>query len=152
MRQYADGACVVWCLLQAEVAVYIIAQAIPMIRILAFGSGLDLGNTEDAGVATVGTVEEVTTELVVLRSGKVVPADSNEARAEMSVTTAGPATGEPAAGGPVSADPNDPVHKMYEELGLSKRAWSKSPSTSPVAAPVVHHRGISDVSDAPGRR
>lgn len=137
-----------------------------MIRVLAFGSGnpsLDVSqvvSVHEIGKSKSPTgldnIEEVATELVVLSTGRVVPADSEDARAERDAQRAvgtRPVVEAEAHHTQEESqrDPNDPVHKVYQDLGLSKRAWSKSPSTSPSVIPTPHYRGISDVSDAPVR-
>lgn len=133
-----------------------------MIRVLAFGSGLDpiIEVSEPSSVrkpskgqpvvSNLDSIEELGTELVVLSTGRVVRADSYDARGQKDVPKkeyAESTSQEVAETDCRRQASEDPVHTMYEELGLSKRAWSKSPSTSP-SVPATHNRGISDVSDS----
>lgn len=154
-------AIVIWALLQAEVAVYIIAQVIPLLRVMVLGEGskasvrpeavektsrargLDKGKTAAVGL---GSITEVGVELVQLPGGKIVPADSEEARAEFGTSQA-PGTGEvaspevaasapppPQEGGYRGPELDDEVHKKWSDMGLSRRAWSKTPSPPTVPA------------------
>lgn len=94
------------------------------------------------------TIEEVrpSIEMLQLSSGRIVPADSEEGRAFKSAQTAtdveqitplsdrGPTEakapsrmGQHESGVPA----DDEVHKLWSEMGLSRRVWSKSASPSP---------------------
>ncbi|KAJ4391652.1 hypothetical protein N0V93_005271 [Gnomoniopsis smithogilvyi] len=152
-KDWSYGAIVIWALLQAEVAVYIIAQVIPLLRVMVLGEGskaslrpsalaeparaqrTDKGKSPAIGL---GSITEVGVELVQLSSGKIVPADSEEARIERETTEASkreaqtpeaivPSEPPPQEeyGGP---DLDDEVHRKWSDMGLSRRAWSKTPS------------------------
>lgn len=88
------------------------------------------------------TIEEVRTsvELVQLPSGRIVPTDSGEGKAlktsQAEIGTAGivpPLEGDPTPGTTSQrtsgATVEDEVHKLWSDMGLSKRAWS--PPASP---------------------
>lgn len=105
------------------------------------GRGFDKGKSPAAGLASIA---EVGVELTQLRSGKVVPADSEEARAEREMLEALPKTGEPNLEADASTPPpqegyegpevDDEVHRKWSDMGLSRRAWSKTPSPQTVPA------------------
>lgn len=144
----------IWALLQAEVAVYIIAQVIPLLRVMVLGEGSKAGSKRAAAVspireldqrkspatAQVGSMNEAAIELIQLSSGRIVPVDSQEARAEAAEreTSGAPRTGTSISGDVASVPPpqegyggpeiDDAVHKKWSDMGLSRRAWSKSPS------------------------
>lgn len=123
-------------LFQAEVAIYIIAQAIPLLRVFYLGrtkgSSRASGSVQEApppsfvgkkmttrvtGGETIHETGE-SIELVQLPSGKIVQANSEEGRAfresqrneEMQQTT--------------GFNMDDEVHRMWADMGLSRRAWS----------------------------
>lgn len=160
--------------MQGEAAVVIIAQTIPVIRVLLlpYVSSVDSNSRRASSLRETGTktanrsregMPADPTEskarsiaLVQLSSGKIVRSDSEEGRAfqnlgatahEASATTAEPSenlfTGaqdqdEAAApAGRDTADVDDEVHKIWQDMGLSKRAWSKSPSPPPGRASVA---------------
>lgn len=80
-------------------------------------------------------------ELVQLPSGKIVQADSEEGKAfkasQQSEAAAVPETQLPQASG---FDMDDKVHQVWADMGLSRRAWSQSPSPPPAARRVQHLR------------
>lgn len=143
-------------------AVYIIAQVIPLLRVMILGEGskasvrpvdaakasgvreIDKGKSPATGL---GGITEVGVELIQLPSGKIVPADSEEARASQEASSQAPRTDpidaspEEAASAPPpqeehgGPDLDDEVHRKWSDMGLSRRAWSKTPSP-----PTVHAR------------
>ncbi|KUI73283.1 hypothetical protein VM1G_09111 [Cytospora mali] len=142
------GAVTIYCIQQAEVAVFIIAQTIPVLRVLLnrepkssqgdpvgsiAGFPLDSGADEGKSLA-VETGREASIELVQLPSGKIVAADSEEGKefkASAEEENAGqarvvdsPGTPEQAVGGVAN---DDEVHRIWADMGLSRRAWSQSP-------------------------
>lgn len=154
-----DGALTMFGLMQGETVIYIVAQAIPLIRVLVVGSVKDSDEAPNAtgSVREIGkgksprtgldSIAEAPIELVQLSSGKIVPADSEEARAEF-----GPSKASTSAQvapledqtRPAARDVDDPVHKNFKDMGLSERAWSQSPS--PTVLPTAgHQRHISDM-------
>lgn len=144
------------CFHQAEAAVFIIAQTIPVIRVM-FQS--EDASRRSSASSRVGSTKSKTpkpnasneatqpVELVQLPSGRIVPVDSDEGRAaqnqgapaskvargvqppDVTVTSPPQQNAEQSnrAGG-------DEVHRIWEEMGLSRRAWSKSPSPPPEGA------------------
>lgn len=171
----ADGVIAVGCAMQGEAAIFIVAQTIPVIRVLLqpgdsssirrISSSRQVTATKtkgDSGPAGAGPEDRVQSiALVQLSTGRIVPADSEEGRAFQRQEEAGATAPEAAAPveqpeQPASAESreaavardvprgtmisvDDEVHKIWEEMGLSRRAWSKSPSPSPGprdAAPV----------------
>ncbi|KAK7741780.1 hypothetical protein SLS53_004844 [Cytospora paraplurivora] len=164
MPDWTYGLIVITCLAQAEVAIYIIAQTLPILRVViqgdvgrtrsVTGSGLnkDATSFRKAHKATartaLDTIEEVrqSIEVVQLPSGLIVPADSEEGRAFKSThtTTDVEQITPPSDRGPTGATApshpgqdesgitvDDEVHKLWSDMGLSRRAWSKSASPSP---------------------
>lgn len=149
-----DGVVASYCLIQAEAAVFIIAQTLPVIRVM-FQSNTSSPATRPVtsvveptysrkgkgkGKATapelpVGAHEGV--ELVQLPTGKIVTADSEEAKAfkESSGVSRSAEASESmnAQGGTREAGQSfeDEVHKAWADMGLSTRAWSKSPTPEP---------------------
>lgn len=149
---------VIWALLQAEVAVYIIAQVIPLLRVMVLGEGskasergmavsgiasvrdLDKGKSPTSG--TEG-ISEVGLELTQLSGGKIVPVDSEEARAEREMLEA-PKTEAPTSEANAPSPPSqeqvggpqvdDEVHRKWSDMGLSRRAWSKTPPPTTLPA------------------
>lgn len=154
--------------MQAEAAVVIVAQTIPVIRVLLqpHGSstssnsrgasslrGADTKAAPRPGEGNQAGIAESKTQsiaLVQLPSGKIVRSDSEEGRALQNqgatAHEAIPTTGEPSENPSVgaqerdataarersdAADLDDEVHRIWREMGLSRRAWSKSPSPSP---------------------
>lgn len=105
--------------------------------------GLDKGKSPATGL---GSITEVAVELVQLPSGKIVPADSEEARASQEASSQAPRTEaintspEGAASAPPpqeeygGPDLDDEVHRKWSDMGLSRRAWSKTPSPPTVPA------------------
>lgn len=131
---------------------FIIAQTLPVIRVM-FQS-----NTSSPARHPVTSVAEPTysrkgkgkapapelpigahegVELVQLPTGKIVEASSEEGKAykESSGASRPAQTAEStsAQGGTREAGPSfeDEVHKAWADMGLSTRAWSKSPTPEP---------------------
>lgn len=137
-------------------AVYIIAQVIPLLRVMILGQGSKASKraADVSGIASVrefdtrktpasgiGSIAEGSVELTQLSSGKIVPVDSEEARAEAAgreASHAPPTLGPLDSEGHASLSPpqegyrgpaiDDEVHRKWSDMGLSRRAWSKSPS------------------------
>ncbi|KUI56130.1 hypothetical protein VP1G_03545 [Cytospora mali] len=156
---WSYGAVTIWGLLQAEVAIYVVAQTIPLLRVLllsdsskdskspGYATRLSATNRKAKGktpAAGVEPVQEVRTsiELVHLPSGKIVTADSEEGKAFKSseagekagqeLPTTEKAASEPQLVQGVSgATLDDETHRIWADMGLSRRAWSKSPSPPP---------------------
>ncbi|KUI73284.1 hypothetical protein VM1G_09110 [Cytospora mali] len=156
---WSYGAVTIWGLLQAEVAIYVVAQTIPLLRVLLLsdlskdskspGSSTRLSatNSKNKGktpTAGVEPVQEVRTsiELVQLPSGKIVAAGSEDgkpfgsseagSKTGQAAPTTEMATSEPQlvqGGSGVTLD--DETHRIWADMGLSRRAWSKSPSPLP---------------------
>lgn len=151
--------------MQFEVVIYIVAQTIPLLRVLFVGSvstrpgSIAETSPDDKGKAEAkqpghaseqahGTHESH--ELVVLATGKVVLADSKEGKAfraaPRSAPTA-PETSDPADARDARTIPDvaddregaarvdDETHRLWADMGLSRRAWSKSPTPSPEGRP-----------------
>ncbi|KAL1849151.1 hypothetical protein Daus18300_013356 [Diaporthe australafricana] len=154
---YTYGVVAVCCFHQAEAAVFIIAQTIPVIRVMfqsdhasrtsATSSRAESTQTKKPAPEAVGEVSQPV-ELVQLPSGRIVPADSEEGRASQTqrvsegqktrgvpppdVTLAPPTRQESRQQSEPRSD--DEVHRIWEEMGLSRRAWSKTPSPPPEGA------------------
>lgn len=144
-------------LFQAEVAIYIIAQAIPLLRVFYLGrtkgSSRASGSVQDApppsfvgkkmttrvtGGETIHETGE-SIELVQLPSGKIVQANSEEGRAfresqRNEESTVPGAQIQQTTG----FNMDDEVHRMWADMGLSRRAWSQSGSPPPAARGVQH--------------
>lgn len=80
----------IWILMQAEVAAYIVAQAISLLRVLITSDGntrrrsqqsSTRASVRELGKAPATAVAEEVIELVQLPSGKIVRADSEEGKA-----------------------------------------------------------------------
>lgn len=154
---------VVWILAQFEAAIYIIAQTVPLLRVLLTGSKDNSRNVSVAEIdpnqkskrkESVGGAEKTAAtldayqavELVQIQSGKIVPANSEEGRALKALSpTTERAIGAVTASAPTGAVPSseinlgqvdDDVHQLWLSMGLSKRAWSKSPSPERDQRPV----------------
>ncbi|KAF3765049.1 hypothetical protein M406DRAFT_107000 [Cryphonectria parasitica EP155] len=145
---FTYGVIVFLCFLQAEAAVFIIAQSVPVIRILWHGSAAPsprgtrqdesrkVTDTKPVGAAIQGTVRSI--ELVELPSGRIVAADSEEGRdfqgSQAAVGGEGvkqvteQPTGEVSMEGHAAADE---VHRLWADMGLSRRAYSTSPTPPP---------------------
>lgn len=138
----ADGLVTLACVSQGEAAINIIAQCVPIIRVMLQGETairpLSLSSNKPT---VVSAARAASIELVVLPTGRVVAASSDEGRAfQIEHQQSAQASLEPASKprpadakevgveivSEVSAD--DKVHKRWEEMGLSKRAWTKLPS------------------------
>lgn len=160
--------------MQGEAAISIVAQTIPVIRVLLQPGGsssytasstrrASRGRRMDAKTVTKGDdpagadggrVQSIA--LVQLPTGRIVPANSEEGRAlardeaaaaaavvtqeEEEAAAAAAAVGSrdvppEATDGqgevPSDVDEDDEVHRIWQEMGLSRRAYSKSPSPSP---------------------
>lgn len=145
-----DSAVVLACLYQAEAAVVIIAQTVPLIRVLFQGSKATsvtaaIPQTAEsekgpaAGQSVLGTDD---IELVELPTGRIVAAESEEGRAFQAAQAAAGTNTATAAGhedetrerdvaregSTIIVD--DELHKMWADMGLSRRAWSTSPELS----------------------
>lgn len=108
-------------------------------------AGVPLGNKIDEGNSpAIDAVRSTSIELVQLSSGKIVAADSEEGRAFKALGSAeGDATGQTRAVASLSAPGqehapsevtnDDEVHMIWADMGLSRRAWSRSPSPPPGA-------------------
>ncbi|KAL1873582.1 hypothetical protein Daus18300_003949 [Diaporthe australafricana] len=145
-------------LFQAEVAIYIIAQAIPLLRVFYLGqtkrSSGSAGSVQDAappsfvgkkmtttrvtGGQTIQEADE-SIELVQLPSGRIVQADSEEGKA-FRASQRNEAARIPEALSQQTSGFNmdDEVHRIWADMGLSRRAWSQSPSPPPAARRVQH--------------
>lgn len=148
----------IWALLQVEVSIYIVAQTIPLLRVWLLGDSTrdskapdsPAGQTAPNGVDQktpapgLDSIQEVraSIELVQLPSGKIVAADSEEGKAlkssqagdktGASAPTAEPVITQPqAVHGGRGVDLDDETHRIWADMGLSRRAWSKSPSPPP---------------------
>lgn len=144
------------CLHQAEAAVFIIAQTMPVIRVMFQSENASYRSSVSSRAASarsktpkLAALSEATqpVELVQLPSGRIVAANSDEGRAAQSQRAP---DGEDARGVlppdvTVTSSSRqetrqsthrggDEVHRIWEEMGLSRRAWSKSPSPTPEVA------------------
>lgn len=151
---FIDGVVASYCLIQAEAAVFIIAQTLPVLRVMWQSGGSSSISRLVTSVAeptysqsrkgkapasepTLGAHESV--ELVQLSSGKIVAATSEEGKAFKALSEASRQADavlapERAAQGVNSGTElnfEDNVHKVWADMGLSTRAWSKSPSPGP---------------------
>lgn len=153
---YTYGVVAVCCLHQAESAVFIIAQTIPVIRVMLQSEDTSLRSTTSSrpastrpksGAGPTQATEPI--ELIQLPSGRIVAADSEEARAVSQSREVprgiGALAAQPRADVTVASPPqqgagqrifraDDDVHRIWHEMGLSRRAWSKSPSPPPEEA------------------
>lgn len=144
-------------LFQAEVGIYIVAQAIPLLRVFYLGqtnrSSRSAGSVQEAttpsfvgkkmttrvtGGETIHEADE-SIELVQLPSGRIVQANSEEGKAFRASRPAQcvdvPETQAQQASG---FNMDDEVHRVWADMGLSRRAWSQSPSPPPAARGVQH--------------
>lgn len=143
------------CFHQAEAAVFIIAQTIPVIRVMFQSEDASLRSSTSSRAASTKSKtarpNETTgpVELVQLPSGRIVTADSDEGRraseGQEVPKNAGAQAAEPLPDVTVTSPPqqgagqrtrraDDEVHRIWQEMGLSRRAWSKSPSPPPEGA------------------
>jgi hypothetical protein len=139
-------------LFQAEVAIYIVAQAIPLLRVFYLGrtkgSSRSAGSAQEAAPASfVGnkmtrrvtggqTIHETdeSVELVQLASGRIVQGNSEEGKAfKASRPDAGAPAPETQLQQTTGFSVDDEVHRIWAEMGLSRRAWSRSPTPPPAA-------------------
>lgn len=149
-----DGVVASYCLIQAEAAVFIIAQTLPVIRVM-FQSNMSSPTSHPvtsvaeptysrkgkgkgkAPAPELPTGAHEGVELVQLPTGKIVAASSEEGKAfkEFSGVSRPAETAESTSGqgGSREAGPSfeDEVHKAWADMGLSTRAWSKSPTPEP---------------------
>lgn len=144
-------------LFQAEVAIYIIAQAIPLLRVFYLGqtkrSSRAAGSVQEAappsfvgkklttrvtGGETIHEADE-SIELVQLPSGKIVQANSEEGKAfKASRPTEAAAVPQTQLQQTSGFNMDDEVHRIWADMGLSRRAWSQSPSPPPAGREVQH--------------
>lgn len=149
-----DASTVAGCTLQVEAAIYIVAQTIPVVRVLIMGSSAPSRASISSGThvteprpaprrdAPVFTEEDI--ELVQLPSGRIVAATSEEGRAFQATLCPQPdveSSLEQHTSLAVGIEQdhnqerdnvgNDEVHRAWAESGMSKRAWSQSPSPPP---------------------
>lgn len=132
--------------MQGEITVYVVAQSMPLIRVLLQGrsssverTGGSQPKTTHAGQRTgahPGQAPDTAIELIQLPSGRIVPADSEEGKpfkasgmgraVDNTVTdnTTRPLTPVDQVSAAVI---DDEVHRVWAGMGLSKRAWSQSP-------------------------
>ncbi|KAL2286662.1 hypothetical protein FJTKL_06656 [Diaporthe vaccinii] len=150
---YTYGVVAVCCFHQAEAAVFIIAQTIPVIRVMfqseyashrSTASSRAVSKKSKTPNPNLSNEVSQPVELVQLPSGRIVAADSDEGRAAQSqrtpegksvlnvqppdVTVTSPPQQD---AGQRTRREGDEVHRIWEEMGLSRRAWSKSPSPPP---------------------
>lgn len=144
-------------LFQAEVGIYIIAQAIPLLRVFYLGrikgSSRGAGSVQEVpppsfvgkklttrvtGGETIHEADE-SIELVQLPSGKIVQANSEEGRAfKASQAKEGDAAPQTQLQQTSGFNMDDEVHRMWADMGLSRRAWSQSPSPPPAERGLQH--------------
>ncbi|KAJ0122661.1 hypothetical protein J7T55_003176 [Diaporthe amygdali] len=144
-------------LFQAEVGIYIVAQAIPLLRVFYLGqtnrSSRSSGSIREAatpsfvgkkmttrvtGGETIHEADE-SIELVQLPSGRIVQANSEEGKAFRASRPAQSAdVPETQAQQASGFNMDDEVHRVWADMGLSRRAWSQSPSPPPAAREVQH--------------
>lgn len=139
--------------------IYVVAQTIPLLRVLFLGdssrdsksrgsvagrtspSRSEKGKPSPAGMDSIQEVRP-SIELVQLPTGKIVSADSEEGQAFKSTQpgdNAGratpateTATSQPQVSqGGTGITMDDETHRIWADMGLSRRAWSKSPSPPP---------------------
>lgn len=159
---FPDGVIAIGCAMQGEAAVFIVAQTIPVIRVLlqshdvasrraSSSPTLDTKSKQEHSAAMMAESRPESIGLVQLPTGKIVRADSEEGRAFQSQEAVSPRdvgpTSDPSAeptgikehsvvaprhkGTDTLITVDDEVHRIWEEMGLSRRAWSKSPSPEP---------------------
>lgn len=109
-------------------------------------SAREMGKGITASAAGLESIAEVAMELVQLPSGRIVPAASEEARAEFGPPKASAAPAVAESGRDPDSDVKDPAHTDFEYLGLSRRAWSQTPSPT-VVTTAGHQRNISAISN-----
>lgn len=143
---------------------YIVAQAIPLLRVLLTTGGGSKASSQASARVSPREVSEAKVPdeggfaLVQLPSGKIVPADSEEGKphvqpskqgqTDLNIAQLSDQTVESSKSTQIQtmarastlvtpqltaqtvlADPeiDDEVHRLWEDMGLSRRAWSKSP-------------------------
>lgn len=146
-----------YALMQAEITIYIAAQTMPLIRVMLQGRSSSTVSTRSrpaisptspsgkckSPVIGLDNIQQSlpSVELVQLPSGRIVAATSEEGQA-FKTSEAGRTVSQPrVAQGPgaaTEANPrasevavDDEVHRIWAEMGLSRRAWSQSPSPQP---------------------
>lgn len=144
-------------LFQAEVGIYIIAQAIPLLRVFYLGrtkgSSRGAGSVQEVpppsfvgkklttrvtGGETIHEADE-SIELVQLPSGKIVQANSEEGKAfKASQAKEGATAPQTQLQQTSGFNMDDEVHRMWADMGLSRRAWSQSPSPPPAERGLQH--------------
>ncbi|KAH8775235.1 hypothetical protein F5883DRAFT_518672 [Diaporthe sp. PMI_573] len=131
------------------------SQTIPVIRVMLQSEDASLrSSTSSRAVSTKSKTPKTSrpneasgpVELIQLPSGRIVAADSDEGRASQSQEVpkdTGTRGVQPPRDVTVTTPPqqeqrtrraDDEVHRVWEEMGLSRRAWSKSPSPPPEGA------------------
>lgn len=136
---------------------FIIAQTIPVIRVMFQSEDASLrSSTSSRAMSTKSKTTKTAmpneasrpVELVQLPSGRIVAADSEEGRASQSREVSkdtGTRGVQPLPDVTVTSPPqheaaqrtrrgDEEVHRIWQEMGLSRRAWSKSPSPPPEGA------------------
>lgn len=143
--------------MQAEITIYIAAQTMPLIRVMFQGRSSSTASVGSRSVITptspshkmkapvtgLDNVQQAraSVELVQLPNGGIVAATSEEGRAfkasEAERTVSQPRAGQE-PGNTTESNPrvsevavDDEVHRIWAEMGLSRRAWSQSPSPQP---------------------
>lgn len=149
--------------MQAEITIYIAAQTMPLIRVMLQGRSSSTSsarsrpaisptNPSDKGKSPVNEMDNIqqaraSVELIQLPSGRIVAATSEEGKV-FKTSEAQRTVGQPSEsqepGSTVEANPrvsgvtvDDEVHRIWAEMGLSRRAWSQSPSPQPERGPGI---------------
>lgn len=131
------------CIHQGEAAIYIIAQTLPILRIMSQVSSQSepasppvefsatIKSTKTNSLAADEVVVHGSVELVQLASGRIVTVQSEEGRAFKQAEAAKRAGGGQDHAGmeAVRNRVDDEVHRVWAEMGLSKRAWSPRSSS-----------------------
>lgn len=94
--------------------------------------------TRVTGGETIHETDE-SIELVQLPSGKIVQANSEEGLAfKASRAKEGATAPQTQLQQTTGFNMDDKVHQVWADMGLSRRAWSQSPSPPPAARAVQH--------------
>lgn len=143
--------------MQAEITIYIAAQTMPLIRVMLQGrsSGTASARSRPAisptspsdkvksPVTGMDNIQQASAsvELVQLPSGRIVAATSEEGKAFKTSEAERMISQPRAAQEPeITTEANqrvsegtvdDEVHRIWAEMGLSRKAWSQSPSPQP---------------------
>lgn len=146
-----------YALMQAEITIYIAAQTMPLIRVMLQGKSSSTAATASRAAAgqssalnkwkspatRLGSTQQAraSVELVQLPSGRIVTATSEEGKtfkaSEAERTTGQLGTAQDPAPctetnqGASEVTVDDEVHRVWAGMGLSRRAWSQSPSPQP---------------------